>query len=493
MSSPAQKSVATHSVRYVTANMLGIVAGFISFPIMTRLLDTTQYGIFGYFDAWLALLIAVSKLGGQHSIIRFYPHTRTSSALSGYAANFILAPFLASCALWILTAAVYACVLYAVPSTRADAWIGWLILFSLPLNVWISYVGGVLLAQEHSDISAKVTVAQRWLEAALILALVYFVQRSALSVYIARLVIVVFFGWALWSWLRKRIPLSLRDFQRSEFSRGMHYGLPLVVNEIVHVLLAFLDRFMLLQMLKDFAIVGAYTIGYGLALAITRILNTAITAAYTQVSVREFETLGPIAVVRTKKNILDFLVYFSAAIIVGLVVVGGDVLMIFAGNDKRASIPVFVVVSVSYVLDGMIGICSTGLLLHKRSKTELGLTACALVVNVALNLLWIPQFGLMGAVYATFLSYLALGISRYFFCPPELRALPSLYPTCMATALAALAYGTAMYTNLLGASSHLGRLGVMVAMTIVLLVLPALALDAKLRGSLKKYLRRNAS
>jgi len=475
------------------ANVLGIVAGFISFPIMTRLLDTTQYGIFGYYDAWLALLISIAKLGGQHSIVRFYPHTQTNTALSGFAANFILAPFVASCGLWLLAALAYAGVLYAVPAARADAWIGWLLLFSLPLNVWISYVGGVLLAQEHSDISARVTVAQRWLEAALILALVYFVQRSALSVYIGRLLVVAFFAWALWAWLRKRIPLSLHGFERAEFAQGMHFGLPLVINEIVHVLLAFLDRFMLLQMLKNFAVVGAYTIGYGLAMAITRILNTAISAAYTQVSVREFETQGPAAVVRTKKKILDFLVYFSAALVVGLTVVGGDVLLIFAGDDKKTSIPVFVFVSISYVLDGLLSICATGLLLHKRSRTELGLTAGALLINVALNLLWIPQFGLMGAVYATFLSYLALGVSRYFFCPAELRALPSLYPTCVAVALGAVAYGTAAYTELFGVASHVGRLGVMLVMTLVLIVLPALLLDANLRASFGRFLRRSPS
>ena len=89
------------------------------------------------------------------------------------------------------------------------------------------------------------------------------------------------------------------------------------------------------------------------------------------------------------------------------------------------------------------------------------------------------------------LSYLALGVSRYFFCPAELRALPSLYPTCVAFALGAIAYGTATYTDLFGVASHAGRLGVMLAMTLVLVVLPALLLDAKLRASVGKFLRRN--
>ena len=55
MSEPARPGVATHSLRYVSGNVLVMIAGFVSFPIMTRLLDNGQYGILGYFDAWLLI------------------------------------------------------------------------------------------------------------------------------------------------------------------------------------------------------------------------------------------------------------------------------------------------------------------------------------------------------------------------------------------------------------------------------------------------------
>ena len=63
----------------------------------------------------------------------------------------------------------------------------------------------------------------------------------------------------------------------------------------------------------------------------------------------------------------------------------------------------------------------------------------------------------------------------------------------MAIVLGSIAYGTAIYSDLFGISSHLGRLCVMALMTVALIVLPALLLDAKLRESLKTYLRRSAS
>ncbi len=89
----------------------------------------------------------------------------------------------------------------------------------------------------------------------------------------------------------------------------------------------------------------------------------------------------------------------------------------------------FQLIGVNYVLDGLGGIVTAGLLLHKRTMTILVLSVLALVVNVVLNLFWIPRFGVMGAVYATFVSFMALHVVKYLFCPRELRALPGLRET----------------------------------------------------------------
>src|SRR3569832_135344 len=101
MPEPARVGVATHYIRYALANILVMVAGFVSFPIMTRLLDTGQYGIFGYFDAWLLILAGVFKLGAQHTILRFYPHSGGPQALARYGANYILLPMAVSSGLWL--------------------------------------------------------------------------------------------------------------------------------------------------------------------------------------------------------------------------------------------------------------------------------------------------------------------------------------------------------------------------------------------------------
>jgi len=211
--------------------------------------------------------------------------------------------------------------------------------------------------------------------------------------------------------------------------------------------------------------------------------------AYTQVSVREFETQGAAAVVRTKRLVLGILVYVTGAMITGIVAVGRDILLLMAGNDKVESATVFVLIGVNYLLDAFFGICGAGLLLHKRTGTVLALTAGSLLINVAFNVVLIPRYGVMGAVYATFVAYFVLWVAKYVTCPHDLRALPPLKPTLLAIALSAFNLAVAHYTDLFGLSAHFARFAAMALLMLPLYVLPALAFDGNLRANVFNYWR----
>ena len=485
-SAPARVGVTTHYLRYATGNVLVMIAGFVSFPIMTRLLDTGQYGIFGYYDAWLLILAGLFKLGAQHTILRFYPHMGSSDALARFGANHVLAPFAASAALWLLGVIAYAVITLLAPPEAAG--VGWIMLALLLPTIWISYANAFAYAEERSDVSVRISVGQRWAETTCILLVVYFVARSTLGVYLARLGVALVFAIGLAFWLRASLPLRLRAFQPREYFDGLRYGLPLVLNEIAATLLAFADRLMLRHMLVDFAAVGVYTIGYGLALNINNLFNLALYNAYTQVSVREFETRGAAAVLQTKRAVLHGLVYFCTALIVGLVTVGADALLLMAGNDKTTSAPIFILIGIVYTLDGMFGICGAGLLLLKRSRAVLSLTLGAAVLNVALNLVLIPRFGVIGAAYSSTTSFVALNIARYLTCPRELRALPDLRAVVTAASLGALCIAIAWTTQLGGVHSHLARIGMMLGVMLVAFVIPALIFDERLRAAVLSHL-----
>ena len=53
--------------------------GFISFPVFTRILPVAEYGVLNLVTRTLLMVVVITKLGIQHSVVRFYEECRTSS------------------------------------------------------------------------------------------------------------------------------------------------------------------------------------------------------------------------------------------------------------------------------------------------------------------------------------------------------------------------------------------------------------------------------
>lgn len=485
MSATARPSIATHYLRYATGNALILVAGFVSYPILTRLLNYDEYGVLGYFDAWMLILTAVIKLGSQHSVVRFYPHGGDHDMLRRFGSTHVLFSFVVSCGIWLSMAVALA--IWTLTGHVGHPVEACIMLVLLLPTVCISYVTSVLTGEERSDLSVRFDVAQRWGDVVAILGIVYFVSRTATGVYAARLISATIVAVVGAAWVLRHLPMRWRERDVKYWVEGMSFGIPSGASELAFILLGFVDRLMLKQQLHDFVPVGIYTIGYGLALKINVMLHTALNSAYGQVSIRLYETEGPAAVVHAKRRVLDVLAYVVAALIIGTLVVGPDLLLLLAGRDKASSVPVFVWVTVTYVFCGLLGLCGAGLVLHKRSGTIFVFAIFSAVVNIILNYFWIPRYGYMGAVYATALSLGILSVLQYAFCPREFRALPGKRTLLITCGFGLLTWLVAHFTGVFGLTSHLLRLAAMAAWMLVAFVLPALLLDHALRNTLYGY------
>lgn len=489
MAEAARPGIATHFLRYSLGSVLVMLAGFVSFPVMARLLDYTQYGLLGIFDSALLLLAAVFKFGGQHAVLRFYPHRGGASAMARYGANLILIPFLGSCVLWLVAMLVFG-VLPQLEHYARDA-TGWVALASMLPTIWISMVLALIMAKERSDLDVMFEVGSRWLDVAAVLGTVYFVSRTALGVYAGRLLVELTVAAALTVWLlRQDLPMRWRDRNWRLVREGMFYGVPLMANEIAAILLITIDRLMLEGLTGSTDSVGVYNVGASLALQVSVMLHAALGASYTQVSFRQFETEGAAAVLATKRRILHVLVYVVVAMLAGLLAAGRDGFLLLSGPTKAESVPIFLVLGAAFIVGGMFDLATSGLELHKRSPTMLGLTLASAVVNAGFNLFLIPRFGVMGAVYATLVSAATFVAGSWITCPRDLLAFPAIRPTLTAVGLGVVVLLVAGTTGLFGLTSHIARLLAMGMLVLVLFVAPALLVDRALRGILREQWRR---
>lgn len=483
--------VFTHYLRYSSANLLVLVAGMVSFPLLTRLLDNTQYGILGYYETWVAMAVAVAKLGAQHAIIRLYPHNGDPQRMQRFATNLLLLPMAVSTLLWLVGATVLACVHWYGGAHFTP--VMWCAVLSIPLTVFISLVQMIIRAAELSGLLMITRVAWRWLELALMVGAVIVIERSALSAYGGKLLAALLVAGFYLRWIRQNLSFARKAVDLGEFGDALRYGMPLVLNEIAGVTLMSIDRVMLKSILDDFAAVGIYSVGYGLALQVSVFMSATLSESFVPVANRLYETGSAEQVRQLKRRILLPLTYVAIGIGVAIWSAGDDVVHAISGPDKHASGQVFAWVGTLYALYPLLDIAGYGLLLHKRTVALLNLNIAAAIVNIALNWMLIPSHGYMGAVYATVVAYGLLGIATCLICPRDLLRLPdrrSLLLACLAAAGYLWIYAR---SDLFGVQGAWPRLFTAFGLWLVLYVAPVLALESRLRGMLLDWWRQRSA
>jgi len=483
-------SLFTHYLRYLGANGLAVIAGFVSFPIMARLLDNHQFGVLGYYEAWLLLIVGMLKLGAQHAIVRHYPHGRPE-ALRAFRSDFVLMPYGLSLLLWIAAAVLLiTVVLPALPETERT--IAIIMLLTAPLLIWSSLVESVMYALERSDIALRLKPIWRWGELGVVLATLAWIERSAAGVFGARLLVVVVVALWLTAWLRRWLVAPMARPRRTQVLTGLAFGLPMMFNELAMVLFAFADRILLRVLTGEFSQVGIYTIGYGLAMALGTLLGMTLDQAFTPTAIRHYETDGADAVVGLKKRMLDAWLAVVAIATVWLACAGHDLLVLLAGPDKAQSGPVFVAIAITLVWNSLFGIAHYGLLLERRAMRYFLITLGVTLLNLALNVPLILAYGVAGAVTATVVSYAVMAVSHYHNCPSRLRYLPPKR-ALLGAAVLALLVRTGFEAAAQALSLELaGRVALATATTAILAVLIA-ALTPGLRRMLSVWFNAHLS
>jgi O-antigen/teichoic acid export membrane protein len=80
----------------------------------------------------------------------------------------------------------------------------------------------------------------------------------------------------------------------------------------------------------------------------------------------------------------------------------------------HAAHSVIPIVVLAYVMQGVFALTSIGIGISKRTGYFPMITLAAAAVNVALNLFWIPRFGILGAAWSTVAGYALMAALGYW-------------------------------------------------------------------------------
>jgi O-antigen/teichoic acid export membrane protein len=210
------------------------------------------------------------------------------------------------------------------------------------------------------------------------------------------------------------VYLALLGYRREQlglqFDRGLlremnHFGLPLVPTALFLWMTNFSDRFFLVW-LANVAEAGLYSVGVRVASAMVLVL-TAFRMAWPAFaySIRDEREAR-----RTYAFVLTYLTVLTAWVALALTLLAPWLVDLLAADRFAESAEVVGPLAFSTVSYAAYVVVAIGVGRARRTTFNWVVTGAGAAVNVTLNLLLIPQYGMIGAAIATVAAYTTMAI-----------------------------------------------------------------------------------
>ena len=210
---------------------------------------------------------------------------------------------------------------------------------------------------------------------------------------------------------------------KQDIKKYFAYGMPISVSLVLSYALSSADVYIILGLLGD-AAAGSYSAGYNLSNRTLDILFVWIGMAITPVAVTAIEKIGLEESQRIMRDYCVALLFITLPAATGIALISEPAGFILGESVRKEAVMIMPMIAFAAVINGMISYyAQRAFMLSGKPMTFIWALLPPVILNIGLNFLLIPKFGLMGAVYATVIAYV-LGLILAIIIGRRLYALP---------------------------------------------------------------------
>ena len=408
------RMLAKHSLLYLFARGLPGLINFAILVVYTRLLTPDQYGQYAIVIALVGLLNMLFFEWLHLGLLRYLSSKIVSKQVF---LSTVLTVFL----VMIATCAIIGLVWYGVSSGMGKYH---LIIPGLALllctgffNLNLQLKSAQLLPIKYGKLSAGKSVLSLLTGSAM----VYYGFGAEGALYGLSLGMAVsMLLWARNDWRR----LHYKLFDKGLMCKLIIYGLPLSMNLAMAEIISSSDR-LFLNWMHDEATTGLYAVGYDLANHVLGVLLMIINLAAYPLAVRAFEQQGQQAAKHQLRQNLILIAGVAFPAATGLAILAPGITGLLIGEQfQQAAQTIVPWIALAALLAGLKSYYfDLAFQLGQNTVGQLKVLLVAALVNLVLNYFLIPDYSVMGAIYATLVAY-AIGLvlsilkgRRYFKLP----------------------------------------------------------------------------
>lgn len=402
-------------VRYLPTKIVPAIVGFISVPILTRLFLPDDYGnyalvlatvnIFSILNAWLSM-----------AIIRFLPLYQRD----GRREEFVDTTVQTSLISIIIISSLFSGLAFIFHSQVETGLMTML------------YIGiGIFALMSLSSILQHFLRAERKVRQYSIFAVWYSVMNLVFGLFFVKIcnlgiqgmlyglilsyTLAIPFLWLLSVGKPRLFPINISWSMIKAMGK---YSLPLVVGNLAGWVLGLSDRY-IIKLLRGSEEVGIYSAIYNISQRSITIIISLFLMALFPIIIQAWEREGEEAVREHMRRVTRFFMMVCIPAVVGLSLLARPLIELLLAETYRTGYRIIPLVAAGAFFLGFQQIYSNAFVFYKKTIMIMGSLMVSAVLNIVLNLLFVPRYGYLAAAITTLFSYLVLffliaGLSRRY-------------------------------------------------------------------------------
>ena len=188
---------------------------------------------------------------------------------------------------------------------------------------------------------------------------------------------------------------------------------PLVLSSLALVIFQQFDKIMIKQFLDEYS-VGQYTAAVSL-ISLIVFAPVVLSEVISPYLIATREKIGKEAYIRNTQLFSDYIFWGSFLLCLIVTPLSNFIINIVYGNEYLEAIMVMQIFSWQGVLIAMGSVAAQIMIIDNTHQKAYLKSIAGGLINIVLNIIWIPKYGIIGAVWASLLAYVVSSYIAHFF------------------------------------------------------------------------------
>ena len=397
----------------IVFSSLCFVLAFFFKLLAARYYGPEDFGVFALTQTILGLLVSVGGLGIAEGIGRYIPYyqAKKDPSLGSYVRFIFSLPLLFSLFLGLLLffGADLVTLFFGFPEILSP--ILQVIAIFIPIRVLNKLFGKILVSQRMIFLNQFAAFLEK-LILLVGIGVILMVQGSLfllIAVLVASIVLSWIFRLAVYLW-KIRLPLSSKS--RGDYADWVFFSFPLFISGMFGFFISWTDN-RVIGKLMDASSLGIYSVAFSVG-SFLIFAQGSFSPIFLPVVSRSHGKGDKRQVSLLFRKSASWVLGVTMPMFIIILLFGRYILEFFFGPEYVAAYIPLVIVATGYIINVSTGICKEILLVHKKTRIILTVNVLLTLFNIAMNLILIPVFGIIGAAISTATTMAAINMAFLF-------------------------------------------------------------------------------